>query len=177
MWSSIGLPIALSIGFEGFMELLEGAYAMDQHFLTAPFRENMPVLMALIGIPMYLCATAATPITAGLLLAGVSPGTVLVFLIAAPVTSLATLGVFRRELGSRALAAYLAGIVISVLLLGMGVDALLGGWQLDVLHQVDQVQELLPEWLEAAALVALVVLAIRPLRRGLAAGLARGSAT
>ncbi|WP_290910271.1 glucose-6-phosphate isomerase [Halomonas sp.] len=50
MWSSIGLPIALSIGFEGFMELLEGAYAMDQHFLSAPFRENMPVLMALIGI-------------------------------------------------------------------------------------------------------------------------------
>ena len=50
MWSSIGLPIALSIGFEGFMELLEGAYAMDQHFLTAPFQENMPVLMALIGI-------------------------------------------------------------------------------------------------------------------------------
>jgi glucose-6-phosphate isomerase len=50
MWSSIGLPIALSIGFDGFMELLEGAYEMDQHFLTAPCAENMPVLMALIGI-------------------------------------------------------------------------------------------------------------------------------
>jgi glucose-6-phosphate isomerase len=50
MWSSIGLPIALSIGFDGFMAMLEGAYEMDQHFLTAPFRENMPVLMALIGI-------------------------------------------------------------------------------------------------------------------------------
>ena len=50
MWSSIGLPIALSIGYDGFMEMLEGAYEMDQHFLTAPFRENMPVLMALIGI-------------------------------------------------------------------------------------------------------------------------------
>ncbi|MCH4564673.1 MULTISPECIES: glucose-6-phosphate isomerase [Halomonas] len=50
MWSSIGLPIALSIGFDGFMEMLEGAYEMDQHFLSAPFRENMPVLMALIGI-------------------------------------------------------------------------------------------------------------------------------
>ncbi|UYG03567.1 glucose-6-phosphate isomerase [Halomonas sp. LR3S48] len=50
MWSSIGLPIALSIGFDGFMEMLEGAYEMDQHFLAAPFRENMPVLMALIGI-------------------------------------------------------------------------------------------------------------------------------
>lgn len=50
MWSSIGLPIALSIGFEGFMELLEGAYEMDRHFISAPLRENMPVLMALIGI-------------------------------------------------------------------------------------------------------------------------------
>ncbi|SDL00167.1 glucose-6-phosphate isomerase [Franzmannia pantelleriensis] len=50
MWSSIGLPIALSIGFEGFMELLEGAHEMDRHFIEAPFAENMPVLMALIGI-------------------------------------------------------------------------------------------------------------------------------
>nr|WP_298250445.1 glucose-6-phosphate isomerase [uncultured Halomonas sp.] len=50
MWSSIGLPIALAVGFEGFMEMLEGAYEMDQHFLTAPNASNMPVLMALIGI-------------------------------------------------------------------------------------------------------------------------------
>ncbi|MCC5881857.1 MAG: glucose-6-phosphate isomerase [Halomonas sp.] len=50
MWSSIGLPIALAVGFDGFMEMLQGAYEMDQHFLAAPFRENMPVLMALIGI-------------------------------------------------------------------------------------------------------------------------------
>ncbi|MBB3192608.1 glucose-6-phosphate isomerase [Halomonas cerina] len=50
MWSSIGLPIALAIGFDGFMEMLEGAYEMDQHFLTAPNAANMPVLMALIGI-------------------------------------------------------------------------------------------------------------------------------
>ncbi|WP_172118292.1 glucose-6-phosphate isomerase [Halomonas hibernica] len=50
MWSSIGLPIALSIGFEGFIELLEGAHEMDRHFIEAPFSENMPVLMALIGI-------------------------------------------------------------------------------------------------------------------------------
>lgn len=49
MWSSIGLPIALSIGFDGFIELLEGAHEMDNHFIHAPFSENMPVLMALIG--------------------------------------------------------------------------------------------------------------------------------
>ena len=50
MWSSIGLPIALAIGYEGFIEMLEGAYEMDQHFQNAPLGENMPVLMALIGI-------------------------------------------------------------------------------------------------------------------------------
>lgn len=50
LWSSIGLPIALSIGYEGFVELLEGAYEMDQHFLNAPLNQNMPVIMALIGI-------------------------------------------------------------------------------------------------------------------------------
>ena len=50
MWSSIGLPIALAIGFEGFIEMLQGAWEMDQHFLNAPLEQNMPVLMALIGI-------------------------------------------------------------------------------------------------------------------------------
>ncbi len=129
------------------------------------------LVMTLIGIPLYLCATAATPIAAGLLLAGVSPGTVLVFLIAAPVTSLATLGVFRREMGNRALVAYLAGILASAVVLGLGVDLLADWWGLDIPHQVAQVQEMLPTWLEALALIVLVALAVRPLRRRLAASL------
>ncbi|SEQ50607.1 glucose-6-phosphate isomerase [Amphritea atlantica] len=50
LWSSIGLAIALSIGYDRFIELLEGAYEMDRHFVEAPLIKNMPVLMALIGI-------------------------------------------------------------------------------------------------------------------------------
>ena len=50
LWSAIGLPIAIGIGFERFEELLSGAHAMDQHFLTAPYEKNMPVIMALLGI-------------------------------------------------------------------------------------------------------------------------------
>ncbi|UTW04287.1 glucose-6-phosphate isomerase [Amphritea atlantica] len=50
LWSSIGLPIALSIGYDRFIELLEGAFEMDQHFLHAPLDQNMPVILALIGI-------------------------------------------------------------------------------------------------------------------------------
>ncbi|PZW65814.1 glucose-6-phosphate isomerase [Pseudomonas sp. URMO17WK12:I1] len=50
LWSAIGLPIALSIGMSNFKELLSGAYRMDEHFKTAPFEENMPVLLALLGV-------------------------------------------------------------------------------------------------------------------------------
>lgn len=50
VWSSVGLSIALYIGMENFQRLLHGAHAMDQHFSTAPFAENIPVLQALIGV-------------------------------------------------------------------------------------------------------------------------------
>lgn len=47
VWSSVGLPIALKFGFDTFKEFLAGAYAMDQHFLNTPARENQPLLLAL----------------------------------------------------------------------------------------------------------------------------------
>lgn len=50
LWSAIGLPIALSIGFDNFKQLLAGAHAADNHFETTPFESNVPVIMALVGI-------------------------------------------------------------------------------------------------------------------------------
>jgi len=50
LWSAIGLSIALTIGFPHFKALLEGAHAVDQHFEATPFEQNIPVLMALIGL-------------------------------------------------------------------------------------------------------------------------------
>ena len=50
LWSAIGLPIALSIGFDNFKQLLAGAHAADTHFETAEFENNVPVILALIGI-------------------------------------------------------------------------------------------------------------------------------
>ncbi len=50
LWSAIGLPIALYIGMDEFEELLAGAHDMDEHFRSAPLAENMPVLMALLGV-------------------------------------------------------------------------------------------------------------------------------
>jgi glucose-6-phosphate isomerase len=50
LWSSIGLSIACTVGFDNFEELLSGAHAMDNHFRDEPFEKNMPVILALIGI-------------------------------------------------------------------------------------------------------------------------------
>jgi glucose-6-phosphate isomerase len=50
LWSSIGLSIACTIGFSNFVQLLEGAHAMDNHFKDEPFEKNAPVILALLGI-------------------------------------------------------------------------------------------------------------------------------
>lgn len=50
MWSAIGLPLALAIGFDNFRQLLKGAFAMDEHFCEAPLQDNLPVIMAMLGI-------------------------------------------------------------------------------------------------------------------------------
>ncbi len=50
LWSAIGLPIAFMLGYEHFEALLQGAEAMDQHFREAPFAQNIPVVLALLGL-------------------------------------------------------------------------------------------------------------------------------
>jgi glucose-6-phosphate isomerase len=50
LWSAIGLPIALTIGYDNYRELLQGAFEMDQHFQTAPIEQNLPMILALLGV-------------------------------------------------------------------------------------------------------------------------------
>ena len=50
LWSAVGLPMAMSLGMDGFEALLAGAHEMDRHFLNAPMQENMPIIMALLGV-------------------------------------------------------------------------------------------------------------------------------
>lgn len=76
------------------------------------------LLMLLIGIPLYICASASTPIAAALILKGLSPGAALVLLLAGPATNAATLTVLTHHLGRRATAIYLFAIAFSSLLLG-----------------------------------------------------------
>lgn len=119
------------------------------------------LVMMLVGVPMYICATASTPIAAGLLLAGVSPGTVLVFLLAGPATNMATLGLVRQELGSRALLAYLIGIGGTSMAMGLLTDYLAARWQLDVQAAVMDGHDLVPAILSYGAAALLAVLTVR----------------
>lgn len=118
----------------------------------------------LVGIPMYICATASTPVAASLLLAGVSPGTVLVFLLAGPATNIATLGIVRREFGVPVFVIYLLAMAVVSILLGVLTDHLAQLYQIDARTQISQSTQLLPLWLQSFSALFLLALGIRPLR-------------
>ena len=123
------------------------------------------LLMLLVGLPLYICASASTPLAAALLVAGLSPGTVLVFLLVGPATNIASLGILIRELGKRAVVLYLTGISISAVGLGLLVDALLGDAAFELAAGISDHQHgsdyTLLHWVAA---VVLLLLTIKPLR-------------
>lgn len=123
------------------------------------------LIMLVVGIPMYICAVASTPVAAGLILAGVSPGVALVFLLVGPATNIAGLALVRRELGLRVTLIYLTGIAVISVAMGLLLEYLLGstGWQVDA--RLGEAHTMLPMFLTWGAALLLLILAIRPLRR------------
>lgn len=119
------------------------------------------VVVVLISIPMYICATASTPIAAGLLLSGVSPGAVLVFMLAGPATNIATLGVVINELGKRAVAAYLTGVIGIAIIFGLLTDFLVETYGIEVAPMLGEENHVLPHWLMQAFAILLIALLIR----------------
>jgi uncharacterized membrane protein YraQ (UPF0718 family) len=80
------------------------------------------LVMLVAGVPMYICATASTPVAAALILKGLSPGAALVFLLVGPATNVATLIAVGKSLGVGASLRYLASIAISALAMGVALD-------------------------------------------------------
>lgn len=114
-WFIVGFAISATIVVavpDGFFEgtLFTGWTAM--------------LAMLIAGVPLYVCATASTPIAAAMMAKGLEPGAALVFLLAGPATNVATILVVRDLLGSRALASYLGSIAVVSLLLGTAVNVL-----------------------------------------------------
>jgi len=118
------------------------------------------VVMALIGVPMYICALASTPIAAGLLFSGVSPGATLVFMLVGPATNIATMGLVKRELGNRALAAYLGSVVGVGFAFGYLTNYLAGQWNIDFLAQTQTAHAMLNTPIATASAIVLAVLMV-----------------
>ncbi|MCP4899608.1 MAG: SO_0444 family Cu/Zn efflux transporter [bacterium] len=93
----------------------------------------LPMLLLVVaGVPLYLCASASTPVAAALLFKGFSPGAALVFLLTGPATNISTLLMLTRVFGRRFVALYLVSIVGAAVACGLALDAVLSwvGWSI-----------------------------------------------
>lgn len=121
----------------------------------------MMAIMVLISVPMYVCATSSTPIAAALMLMGVSPGAALVFMQAGPATNIATIGVVHKELGKRALGAYLFGVIVMSVLFGWLFDQALNYFGINIQTALMDEHSVVPHWLELASAIVLLALMLR----------------
>lgn len=115
------------------------------------------LMMLLVGIPLYICASASTPIAAALILKGMSPGAALVFLLAGPATNITALPVIAKSLGWRSVAIYLTAISVCALAFGMGTNLFIDRFAIDLPSQVVHGQHFVSSSLRHS--VALVLLA------------------
>ena len=122
------------------------------------------LIMLLIGIPLYICASASTPIAAALVLKGLSPGAALVFLLAGPATNIGSLAILSRFLGRRVTAVYLATIAVMSLALGVLLDGIYRAAKIDPSAVVAEAR-MLPAWVTWPAAAAFAVLLFLSFRR------------
>jgi uncharacterized membrane protein YraQ (UPF0718 family) len=120
------------------------------------------LIMLGVGIPIYICATASTPIAATLILQGVSPGAALVFLMTGPATNVTSLTVLTRVLGRRATAVYLASIAICAVGFGLLVDWIYAAMGVSARAVVGQAGEAIPHAVELAGAILIMTLSVKP---------------
>ncbi|MGD2108314.1 MAG: SO_0444 family Cu/Zn efflux transporter [Phycisphaerae bacterium] len=111
----------------GFVLAGLAAAALPEGFLEQHIGSGIVamLLMLVVGLPLYVCATSSTPVAAALIARGLSPGAALVFLLVGPATNIATMLIVSRDLGKRGLAIYLSTIAVVAVLFGLLIDALI----------------------------------------------------
>lgn len=119
--------------------------------------------MLVIATPLYVCATASTPIAAALAFKGLSPGAALVFLLAGPATNAATITMVAKLLGKQAAALYVVSIMLCSLVLGMTANTIYGFMGLDITRWIAMGTSEHHGLLSIAAAVVLILLIARPL--------------
>ncbi len=159
LWGDIAPYFFLGIILGGLISAL-----LPDDFLKSYLGGGLPsmLLMLLIGIPIYICASASTPIAAALILKGISPGTALVFLLTGPATNITSLSVLIGILGKRAALLYLFTIALFAVLFGLAVDQLYIFLDLDVRAVTGKAAEIIPESIQLASALLVIALSIKP---------------
>ncbi len=117
-------------------------------------------VMLLIGVPLYICASASTPIAAALVAKGVSPGAALVFLMTGPATNTGTIAIIVSQFGARFTTIYVAGVVAVTVILGIAIDLALFTMGVSIAVNLDASDSpgvLAIQWGGAVGLAALII--------------------
>ncbi len=127
------------------------------------------LLMLVVGVPLYICATASTPVAAALILKGVSPGVVLVFLLVGPATNITSLSVLIGILGKRSTVLYLASISLCSVVFGLLVDFFYNQLGVSAQAVIEGAVDPIPFWIKMFSAVVLCVISVKPLWKSLKA--------
>lgn len=171
LWGDLAGPFFFGLLFAGLVSVL-----VPDDFFQAYLGGGLSsmLVMLVFGIPLYICATASTPIAAAFILKGVSPGAVLVFLLVGPATNIATITVLTRLLGKRSTALYLISIAGVSLLFGLTLDQIYSALGISAQAAVGKAAEITPDWLRNMATALILLLSVRPLARILGNWFGRG---
>jgi len=121
------------------------------------------LIMLLVGVPLYICASASTPIAAALILKGVSPGAALVFLLVGPATNVTSLSVLMKLLGKMSTIRYLSVLSVAAVLFGLGVDQLYALLDISPRAIMGEAAEIIPEPVRIGSAFILLFFSVKPL--------------
>ncbi|MBI5814452.1 MAG: SO_0444 family Cu/Zn efflux transporter [Nitrospinae bacterium] len=127
----------------------------------------MPVML-LIGVPMYICATASTPLAAAMIIKGLSPGAALVFLLSGPATNIGSIMLIRDRMGTRSLAIYLSAIAVCSIAMGVALDALYGWSGINPVAVMGMGAAAVPGWIETTSAIVFLALTGKSMAKTLA---------
>jgi uncharacterized membrane protein YraQ (UPF0718 family) len=172
LWNDIAVWFLMGILLAGLITVLVPAEVLIRYL-----GGGLPAMLIMLaaGIPLYICATASTPIAAALILKGVSPGAALVFLLVGPATNVTSLTVLVGILGKRATAIYLTAIALSAVIFGLALDQIYAILGISAQAMAGSATEVIPHWAQVGGAVALLALSIKPVYHTLRSKLMRGA--
>jgi len=157
--SEIGKWLVIGILIGGII-----TYLLPENFFSETLSPGVLtiLLMIVISVPIYVCATGSIPIAAALMIKGLNPGAAFVFLLAGPATNSVTITVISKFLGKKSIFIYLITLIVSSVGLGILLDLIWGRFGLGVHWQHLHEHELLPMWLQISTTVLLLGLLFLP---------------